>query len=335
MEEKSNHRSILLLLLAAAALSVTFCLFSTYSAIHCSALCISNFSSKGNYAIAATISYSGHKLSAVKVLVLINSKYKSSMVTSSGSNLRFQAPLKIGMNTVKVEYGNSGASVKFFYMGGLLYTLLVPLGAIFFMLIKLLAYESLGKNKVAFHFNDGIMPNNEAAILRYALDSVVQKGKRAVAGLPELISDVSSSLSLLYRMEGVQKIQKDGEYLLKKIEALGVAHVLSGCVGYSPATKSAAGARIFYENAVLSGSPVALSPRVAKTFIDANNIVFQTDLSIPRLLDSVSRQGKINLILFGGAEKHALSRAFRTYSKLGAALLMMRLNGTLHVLTQW
>jgi hypothetical protein len=326
---------MLLLLLAAALLLSTFSVLSTYQSTKCSTLCISDLSSKGNYAIGATISYAGHKLSDTKVIVIINNLYKSSIMTSAGSNLQFQAPLKIGIDTIKVEYGNSESSGEFFYVGELLYTLFVPLGAIFFLLTKLLASDSAKKNKVVFYFNDEMTPHNETAILKYALDSAVQKSKRVVSGLPETIADLSSNLSSLYKTEGLQKIQKDNVYLSKKMEALGIAHVLFGCASYSSLTKLVAGARMFYENAVLSGSSMVLSSRNPKTFIDANNIVFQSDFSNSKLLDSKPKQRKMSLVLFDEKESHALSRSLRTYSKTGVILLMMRLNGTLEVLTQW
>ena len=226
MEEKSNRRNVLLLLSAAALLLSAFLVLSTYQSIKCSTLCIAGLSSKSNDAIAATISYAGHKLPGTKVIVIINDIYESSIITSAGSSLHFQAPLKLGIDTIKVEYGNSESSGEFFYAGELLYTLFVPLGAIFFLITKLLASDSAKKNKVVFYFNNEMPPHDETAILKHALDSAAQKSKRAVPGLPETIVELSSNLSSLYKTEGLRKIQKDCEYLSKKIEALGMAHAL-------------------------------------------------------------------------------------------------------------
>jgi hypothetical protein len=184
---------------------------------------------------------------------------------------------------------------------------------------------------MVFYYNDDIVPSmqSEGAELRCAFDSVIQKDKRMVTGFPESVSDVSSELSSLYKLEGKKKIREDSEYLSKKIETFKIAHVLYNYASQSPLTKRIVGGKIFYENAILSGSSMALKTKNPKVFLDTNNILLQTDLSISNLK---SRHGKINLILLDEDEKHALSRALRTYSKLGASLLVMKLSNILGVI---
>lgn len=328
--ERFKLKGTYLLLLAGALLLCMLFVLGSYKPIHCSTLCISSFSSKGSYAIEAAVSYAGSKLPNASVVVVINNMYKSTIKTNYESTLQFQAPLRVGINTIKAEYGNSESSIMFFYTGGLLYVVLIPLSAIFFLLMKKFASDSASRNEIVFYYNDQILPSMQSkeAELKYAFDSVIQKNKRMITGLPERISDVSLALSSLYKLEGKKKMKEDSEYLSKKMETFKIAHVLHNCASHSPLTKQIVGGKIFYENAILSGSPMALKTKSPKVFLDTNNILLQTDLSISNLK---LRHGKLNLILLDEEEKHALSRAFRTYSKLGASLLVMKLSNILGV----
>ncbi len=331
--EGYQQRNISLLLLAGILLLILFLFLGLYKSTKCTNLCISNFTSKGNYAITTAISYDERKLPEAKLLITINDRYKSILTTTEGSNLQFQAPLNLGINLINVKYGNSESSVSFFYMGGMLYILLVPLGAIFFFLIKLIALDSSNRNKQIFHFNEETIAPTGVMQLKSAFDSLAYKNKRAVANLPEKISDILAELSSLNEIEGLKKIQKDDEYASKKMEVLGIGHVLFNCVGCSPLTKRIIGARIFYENVVLSGSSISLKSKTTDAFIHSNNIVFWSDLFDSGYPDRKQKEQKINLILFGKEEEHALSRLLRTYSKFGAGLLVMKLNNLLKVTT--
>jgi hypothetical protein len=332
---RSNGKVVLSLVLASISILGILYSLSSYQTISCSALCVSNFSSKGDYAISATIAYSSGKLKGATILVTINSAYKAAIATNDFSGLQFQAPLRLGINTLRFKYANSEASLSFFYFGEMLYAMLIPLGAIFFLIMRLLASNLSNKNRIIFYFNDEIVPEAEDDGIKYAIDLLEQKTKRAIADLPERISDLRAELNSINKMDGRKRIQKDEEYLSQKIALLGVAKPISGHVSRCPLTKQAIGARILYENAIISGSCISLNSKNARGFIKANNLLLLDDLLINKGPALKLRKGKINLVLFHPIEFNLLSNAVKSYSRSGSILLMMKLNCTLEVLKTW
>lgn len=334
-EGNSNRKTLMSLVLATLVIIGILCFLNSYQNVSCSMLCLSNFSSKGNYAISATMTHSSEELRNRTVLVTINNAYKAAITTNGFSSLQFQAPLKLGINTLRFQYANSGASVSFFYFGGMLYALLIPLGAIFFLIMKLLASNISNKNRVVFYFNDKLIPEAEEDGIRYAVNSLEQKTKRAIVNLPERICDLTAELQSINGAEGRKRMQKDVEYLSQKIEILGIAKPMFGHISRLTLSKQIIGARIFYENAIVSGSGMSLISRNAERFITANNIILLDDFLTNRAASPKLRKGKIHLALFSPLEYGSLSNTIKSYSVLGSLLLMMKLNCTLELLRAW
>ncbi len=326
----SNQYGTLLLTVVAASIITAICVLGGYKSVSCSNLCLSNLSVKPDYAVTARISY-GHPLDSASIKVTINGLYKSAIETDPNSILQFQAPLKVGFNLIKVEYNGSQSTASFFYMGGMLYMLLIPLSAILFLLIKRLASDSTRESDITFHFDDKITWSLDTRDLKTAISSTAQDEKRAVSSLPELITDVSTQLAKISAGEGKNKIPKDPFYLSQKITILKLAHVFSGCVGPLPISEEAAAARKFYEMSILSGSPLNLKGNCPKTFLKANKIIFETGLPQAINPNKMAKQA-IKLFLFDEDARDSISRTIRSYSQLGAALLLMRLENGFEII---
>jgi hypothetical protein len=315
-------------LLAVAAI----CIFGAYKSYSCSSLCIYGFSQRGDYMVAARMSYTGLPLPNTKVTVIANGAYKSTVATDSDSSLLFRAPLRLGVDSIEVEYGGSRSSVRFLYMGGLLYMLLIPLSALLFLLLKGLTLDPTKMSRVTFHANDGSWPDAGDMPLKNAIDSVIKKAKRFVPGLPERISDISEELARISKVEGGKKIGKDPHYLSQKMAARQIAFTSFGCVCKVPISREAAAAREIYERSIIAGTPSLFSSKNPRVLLSANKAIFSDNLSIGFLSKAVKRGCKIRLFLSDYAEVHSLSRLARSYTKVGATLLLLQAGDILEMI---
>lgn len=322
MSDSKFSRSWHLLLLA-SILVISIVLFgmSLYKSYTCSKICISGFSQKSPYFVSAKLSYLNAPLSNSKVLVIVNHAYKTTISADSKSNLSFQAPLKIGLENIEVEYLGSTASVTFFYIGELFYVLLIPIGAVFFLIIRKFSTNLSDGDKIAFYNNDTV-PTFHPEILKTALERAKENDKRAIPGLPELVRDVSKEFIGL----GTKKKQTnpDSFYMCQKIEHNKLGSAYLGCVSSSPMTKDLVAARIFYEQHVNAGG-LCVSPKInAQRFLKANSIIFLTDLSVPKLQSLNKKKDKIRLFLTSAADVYERARILRSYSDLSATLLILQ-----------
>lgn len=333
MIRKMPCKPTYLILLSAGLLVLAIvCILTTYRTYSCTSLCISSFSQRADYMVAAKLSYAGQPLAGTKLTVIINGAYKSTLATDQKSSLLFQAPLKIGLNTIEVKYGDSESSVSFFYAGGLLYILLIPLGALFFLSLKSLASDSTKTNKVAFHSDDVSYPDPEGLALKNAIDSYANRVKRIVPGLPERVANISAELARISKAEGSARAEKDSCYLSKKIEAEQVSFVAFGCVSHEPVSKETAAALELYESSLVSGTSV-LNAKSPKAFLSANGVIFRDYLSIATLSKTARKGSRTRLFLFGCREEQEVSRLARSCTKIGAMLLLLQEFGTLEIIT--
>jgi hypothetical protein len=320
-----------LLLLAAVVLIIAATLeLSSYRQYSCSALCVSELSQKGDYLLQASITYHGTALQNAPINAVLNRVYKSTMQTDLGSKLDFKAPLGLGLNSLVLTYDGSETTVQFFYFGGMLYMLLIPLGIIFLVLSRLLSEEFSKRDKVTFRVDvDWSASNNR--LLNDAIENLEGKNKRTIKGLPELISDVSKEIAALSRVEGRNSVAKCTTYLSQKLEKEGIAYASYGSVSRNPFSKHAAVSRWFYEHSIISGESAKLTAKDPTSFLGANKILFGEDINLDLLSKMAMTKEKVRLIVFSDDELRQISETSKAYSKIGAVLLMLRITGILEV----
>ncbi len=321
----------ILLFLAAVVLIVAAALeLSSYRQYSCSELCVGGLSQKGNYLLQATIRYHGTALQNEPVSAILNKAYKSTIQTDLGSKLDFKAPLSLGLNSLVLTYDGSETTVRFFYLGGMLYMLLIPLGIIFLVLSRLLSEEFSKKDRITFRADvDWSTSNNN--LLTDAIETLEEKNKRTIKCLPELISDVSKEIAALSRAEGRNSIAKCTTYISQKLEKEGIAFASYGSASRVPFSKHAAVSRWFYENSIISGESANLIAKDPISFLGANKILFREDINLDLLSKVAMTKRKARLVVFGYDELRQISETSKAYSRIGAALLMLRITGVLEV----
>jgi hypothetical protein len=257
-----------------------------------------------------------------KVTVLINNAYRSTISTDYESALKFQAPLKLGTDTISIEYNGFTTSATFIYIGELLYMFLIPLGAALFLTIRKFTTSLNYGDKLTFYFGD-TAPNFDPQQLKMAFWRVSQKAKRATPGLPELVEDISRELvdpSIYGRKTNV----KDAFYTCCKLEEYGIASASFGCASRSQITEELFTARTFYEDHLKSNSACSLHTTNPQKLLTANRIILPKNLSLQTLDNLSKKNDKIRLYLSSVADASRASRLVRSYSKLGATLLLLQ-----------
>ena len=300
----------ILLLSSIAVLFAVLCTVSLYKSYSCTKICISKLSQDGEYTSTAKVTYLNSLIPNSKVEVIINNAYKTTISTDSESDLRFQAPLKIGIDAIKIEYDGYPSTATFFYLGDLLYMILIPFGAGLFLFMRKLASNLTGEEKLTFYTNNAI-PKVHPQSLKLELERISNNAKRTVPGLPELVRDIPNE-------------SKDSSYLCQKLETQGIALASFGCFSSSQITKELAAVRKFYEYALKSGESCSLHAKTPQAFLSTNRIVFLNDISGKKLHNLSKKNGKIRLILTSADDANVISRLTRSYSTAGAILLLLQ-----------
>jgi hypothetical protein len=327
----SGTRTILMILALAVLILIVIYTMGTYRYYSCSSLCISGLSEKGNYALQAKISFYNESLPNAMITIITNNAYKGIIQTSPSSTLNFRAPLNLGPNSMILKYNGSETIVRFFYLGGMLYLLLIPLGVLCLLLARLLPSEFAKRDKIIFYPDAGYSTNDKQP-LKNAIDVVTKKSKRIIKGLPESVSDVSSELALASRNDGHKTLAKCPTYLSQKIEKERIAFSSYGAVTNNPFSKEVAIARWFYEHSIMSGQLTVFDAKTPAAFLAANQIIFKKDVTLPILSKMAGTKSKIRLVLFGYGEMDEFSRLMKSYSKMGATLLMLRAENLLETI---
>lgn len=302
----SRAKSLLLLFSILTLLAITL-LLTSYQSRTCSSICITAVSKTPDYWVYITLWQGGRQLPTNPVVVTVNGKYRSQLTTNSKSILAFQAPLGVGLDSIEVQYGGSASYASFFYLGNLLYMLLIPASILVLLLLRELSLDSPFGKKVSFYSDDKI--GVSAYSIKEALEPATKKPKRILDLLPDT-TDLSKQPGLL---------GKDPTYISQKLalEGLGSAIISS---------KEASTAKAFYESSLLSGSDADFSEAALSRFLSSNRIISKEDLTLERLHKIGSKRNAAKLFLTI-EEACELSRTAKSYTKAGSTLLLLLSEG--------
>ena len=188
------------MLFACAVLATAFAtpLSKITDAEACAGLCLHAVRVSGNH-VVAQLYYNGSALRNRIVGVVLNNRYTANISTNDSGILSMYAPLSLGRNTVSMRYEGLAANYLFCYLGNYLSLALLPVGAAFYIAIRMLSEHSAANKKVTVVFDGGQEHTCTMLDSKLVLDTAVRLRRsnelmRMVKALPVSVGEITTAL---------------------------------------------------------------------------------------------------------------------------------------------
>jgi hypothetical protein len=293
-------------------------------------LCIIHLTVKDSTIIEAKLNYASSNLPNSNVIITVNNKYEDTVRTNSSSYIKVSAPLGIGQNLIRFSYNGSSVAAYIGYFGNYLAFALVPVGAAFFLFIKFFYSRSDQRKPISF-YNESDNGGCSATELECAFSSLAESNERQrfVKELPQNPEEVANGLSSY----GGCANAPDVIYLSKKIKAYGIAEEKFGLLKRGTLSLEDIAAYKIYDAAVNEGIYETKNASTPKDLLERNGAIMFIGLTPDTLCKSVSHSGKA-LLIIPPDEQKPFEHTTRSFTKLGALIIMLDLSGMMGVL-QW
>jgi hypothetical protein len=293
----------------------------------CKGLCLRAIGINGNH-IVAYLYYDGSALSNRMVEVVLNHEYIANISTNYSGALSMYAPFSLGKNTISMKYESSVVDYSLYYFGNYLSLALLPIGAAFYVFIRILSEHNAANKEVTIVFDSEQEGNCSALDKKLMLDTAVRLRKRnarmsMVKALPVSVDEISTALHELsgYRSsigieEPVNSACTDAYY--------GVL-----CRSAKPYREIAA--KRLYETAMNTGSYVLKDGMSMSSFLKSNCVVHFVEMysGLERRLYGSNR---VSISVSACSEEKAIHALLVRCSRACAFLLFNELNGFVSVI---
>ncbi len=330
---RPGMRAVLLMIACAISIPVGAYLLSGANS-DCVQLCAIGLRVGQGQGIVAHVSYLGKPLEDEKLRLIVDGRYGGYAYTNSSAYISAVAPLGLGRNNIYMSYGAGHFSGSVMYLGGYLYIIMIPVGALAFLIMRRMGSVIGGRRDIVVYGEDGGADGEgDRERLRNAFSMACARGQsmRFVKGLPVSGGDLHDELYAGAPANRPATDRGRAEYLARKLRMLGIAEAEGEMVGTGKVTAIEAAARRLYDMVVrgeIDGTPFKSN---VQGFAKRNGILPYEALAKDRAFEGVETSGKL-LVLASPEERRRLDGDFVSSNGIGPALVMLEACGMLGVI---
>jgi len=293
----------------------------------CKGLCIHAVEASGSH-IVAYLYYNGSALQNRTIEVVLNHRYIANIATNDTGALSMYAPFSLGRNMISMEYKGSIVNYLFYYFASYLSLALLPIGAAFYISIRILSEHGTANKEVTINFDSEQEERRITPDKKLVLDTAAQLyGRNArtymVKALPVSIDEISAALHEFLGHKNATGIEES-------VNA-ACANTYYGvlCKGAMPYTEIAA--KRLYETAMNTGAGVLKDDMSMSSFLRANGIVHFIEMYSDAKF-RLRTSGRVSIAVSARNEKKAIRALLARYSCACAFLLFNELNESVRVI---
>jgi hypothetical protein len=292
----------------------------------CIGLCLHAIGASGNHVVAYPY-YNGSALRNRIVEVVLNHEYVANISTNYSGALSMYAPFSLGRNTISMRYEGNVVDYLLYYFGNYLSLVLLPVGASFYVFIRILSERKTSNKEVTIIFDDEQEGSYSKLDKTLVLDAAVQLRRRdarmsMVKALPVSVDEVSAAL---YELSGYQS-------------SIGIEEsVNSVCTDayYGVLCRSAMpyreiAAKRLYETAMHTGSYVLKDGMSMSSFLKSNGVVHFVEM-YSGLVRRLYGSNRVSISVSTCSEEKSIRALLVRCSRACAFLLFNELNGFVSV----